>query len=298
MRLGAVRRCGTRRIALSSVLIVMAIVLSGCLGSQTAGPGPAPAGMDPHEWTAEQLASRILSSFAPPPSAVRLSRAPNASIGGPWSTPGSMELIDHDRIWRADGNMTTVQSWIDDHVRPDWTIGGSGTTGQYGPKPPGNIGNEVGTFVTFETPSKRTAVVSSEALFSVVPDGVHHVFIRIDVQVIWQPTRPLWSYVPTGEQKVTVTSWASGRPRVTSSTQPSVVASVRSAVNAMTITTWIPHTCLPSALHYSVRLSGLAASDVVITTGGCLTTLQVSSHPAFEVSDNGGRLLAAVGRIS
>jgi hypothetical protein len=212
-------------------------------------------------------------------------------IDAPPSYPATPDLIDVDRLWRTTGDMSSAIAWTKLHVSTQWRMTANGQSG-------GPAGVEL-TFVGFALPSSRFE--SSQVYFSIAPDGRDHVAVRMDVQVVWTPTRPEWSYVASNATRATVTLWpssGSSPPRTTSSTDPATVASLRRLVNAMTISTvGVTHCPAELGQRFSLRFSGSGSPDVEVSglTGECGgIRLGVHGHPGLEMSDSGGRVVNAV----
>jgi hypothetical protein len=162
-----------------------------------------------------------------------VSRAPTQELDTPSSTPGTTNLVDLYQWWTAPGPWSAVLSFIDAHPPPGSTGNGRGTTGQ--------AGTLVASSVSDGFPTSGSRFDSRQILFEVspMPDGAAG--IRIDVQVVWYPTRPLAERVPAGATKVVATvvrptSLTDFSPEVLATatyTTPSVVARLAGKVDSL-----------------------------------------------------------------
>ena len=293
-------RSPRRRVVASiSAALALAAALSGCVGAASSSPsaaiGPAPSGIDAHRWYAIEGARATLTGFTLPAGAVRLVTAPRGSpVATPPSYPGSKDLIDLDRLWRTTGDMSVAIAWARQHVAPGWATTESGTEGG----PGGVLMEDVG----FTLPDGAPYVESRQVLFSAAPDGARHVAVRMDVQVIWVPTRPAWSYVPRDATTATLTSWpATGDapPRTTKTSDRAMVAALRALVNRMTVSTGGTEHCGPARAsgRYSLRLRAPGSPQVEVSYSGYPcggVDLTVQGHPVLTMTDPDGRLAKAL----
>ena len=94
--------------------------------------------------------------------------------------------------------------------------------------------------ITFALPASGAALASRQVLVSVAADGRGEVALRVDVQDVWYPTRPTWSYVWKVDAVATITVWAGDGgtdPHTIVTTKPATVARLRRLVNAMPMST-------------------------------------------------------------
>jgi hypothetical protein len=84
--------------------------------------------------------------------------------------------------------------------------------------------------ITFSLPASGSVLSSRQVLVSVEADGPGDVAMRVDVQDVWYPTRPAWSFVSKNTATVAVTVWAGAGgfdPHSVTSTSTATVARLR-----------------------------------------------------------------------
>jgi hypothetical protein len=158
-----------------------------------AKPAPSP------EQRAVQDADASLASFAVPPDARKLPRAPNLSGGAlthPIQTPVTPDLVDKAGWWLAPGSPRQVLTWEAAHLPHRFVLSGSGST----PNPPGT---ETTWADMFSLPAIVGVLDSRELVVQAVADG-SKTAIRVDAQVTWQPARPASEKVPAAARAVTI----------------------------------------------------------------------------------------------
>jgi len=257
-------------------LVVLGMLLAGCSGSPTS-IAKAPPGVDPHRLEAKVNAAALLASYRPPPGSVRLASALTGPwIGKPPSSQATPELIDVTRAWRSPGNMVSVIAWARAHAERHWRVVETGESGQNskGQPPPMRNGHPIiadveSRDITFSLPIHGSALESRQVLVSVASRGTREVTLRVDVQVVWIPTRPSWSYVSRTTTSVTATVWT-GTNRVVPTTKttsdPSTVASLRKLVNAMSVSTVGLTSCVADVgQRFSLEFKGPNAPQVTVS---------------------------------
>jgi hypothetical protein len=144
-------------------------------------------------------ADAILASFAVPPGALKLSRAPNVSGGAldyPMQIPGTPDLVDKAGWWLAPGAPRQVLAWEAAHL-----------SHRFSPTATGSSSGPAGTVPVvvniFSLPAIPGVLDSRELLVQVVADG-KKTAIRVDAQVTWIPARPASEKVPSAAQAVTI----------------------------------------------------------------------------------------------
>lgn len=222
------------------------------------------------------------------------------------SFAGPSPRIDRARLWRPAGDMRSVIAWITAHSPAHSTLdgtseSGTGTTGAPpSPGHPAGVAHVREMGITFALPASGAALASRQVLVSVAADGRGEVALRVDVQDVWYPTRPTWSYVWKVDAVATITVWAGDGgtdPRTIVTTKPATVARLRRLVNAMPMSTGGISGCvLERGQHFSVQFSGRHAPMVALSgsapeCGG--VTLSEPGHAAINLQDTGDHLLAA-----
>jgi hypothetical protein len=296
----------------AAALVALGMVLAGCSAFASSSPtsiAKAPPGVDPHRREAQVSAAALLASYRPPPGSVQLSSAPTGPwIGKPPSSQATSELIDLTRAWRTPGNMVSVIAWAKAHAQSHWSMVETGESGQNpkGQAPPTRNGHPIITDVksrdvTFSLPVHDSAVESRQVLVSVASRGMNEVTLRVDVQVVWIPTRPTWSYVSRAATSVTATVWTGTNrfvPTTKTSSDPSTVASLRKLVNAMSVST-VGLTSCPADVgqRFSLEFKGSNAPRVTVSglTAECGgISIIVPGHGRLGMRDAGARVVSAV----
>ena len=171
------------------------------------------------------LAESDLAAWPLPPGAVEAKAV--SGLTSPPSAPATDELVDTYRIWRWPGH-DDVLGWYASR-RPS----GSNASGGGGSSGPGLASQ----WATFSLPATRADVDSITVLVSQVSSDAGVVF-RIDVQVIWSPSRSAGEVIPSAWSAVVVlASGPQPRPAKESRliTDPAQVARLRTAVNSLSV---------------------------------------------------------------
>jgi hypothetical protein len=165
------------------------------------GKGSAP--IDPHELEAQARAQQLLALVQPAPGWAPASGAPVSILAKPGTEPATPDLIDLARFWTTSTSWTDTYAWLQAHPPSGLTLGGTGSSGDRG----GTTSRAIGWVPSTSSASLGNQVVQMNT--APLPDG--GTAIRLDVQVIWVPTRPAGEVVPTGATTVQVSAtWGSG----------------------------------------------------------------------------------------
>lgn len=301
---------------------VLGTLLAGCADAASSSPIftlKAMPGVDPHRIEAQLDADALLASYRPPPGSIPLVRVPTGPwIGGPPSSPATSEMLDVARGWRTPGNMVSVIAWTTAQARSDWSVVETGESGQSprGQAPPThnghpNIADVKSRYIVFSLPIHGSALESRQILVKDAPRGPNEVTLRIDVQVVWIPTRPTWSYVSRGATSVTATVWSGTNrfdqpwrgtnrigPWTKTSSDPSTVASLRRLVNAMSLSTGGVTSC-PADLGQPFRLEFKGPNIAPVTVSGLTAEcggidLGVPGHRRLDMWDADRRVVLAI----
>jgi hypothetical protein len=302
-------RGGYSRLTRLVAVVASTVLLAGCAGFGSTLSGhvakSAPPGVDPHRWAAQLDAASLLASYAPPLGSVRLAMAPK----GPWidkppSSQATPDVIDLTRLWRTPGTMASVLAWARTHASSHWTVVETGQAGQGAGPHPGTrprIADVQSRNMTFSLPVRGPALFSRQVLVSDAPSGNDDVTMRVDVQEVWIPTRPTWSFVARAVTSVTATIWTGTygtTPKSAKSTNRSTVDSLRRLVNAMPVST-VGMTSCPADTGQRFRLifRGPGIPQVIVSglTAECGgISLSVSGHVRLGMTDTDRRVLAAI----
>ncbi|MFZ0664545.1 MAG: hypothetical protein WAM97_02235 [Acidimicrobiales bacterium] len=202
-------------------------------GGNRALPLPATPSIDPHELAAERAASELLDEVAVPAGAVPTAALPagTTDMGGPPQMVAVAQLIDDHRFWVVPGSPDGVLSWMSLHHLAGETLMGRGTEATYDVQQL--------AFISYFTPMSRS-FLSGGVLAGVAQDGAGQVVLRVDSQVVWEPTRPITSMVPGSAATMVVTDTPQpkaaggvGTPRSRTSSDASVVDHFIAVVNAL-----------------------------------------------------------------
>jgi hypothetical protein len=200
--------------AIIAALAIGAIALSGINN----GHGPAtstPAGGKVVTASAQQALARkgaelALSSFRPPPRAVRTDHDPSspARFGTPEDTIQLPHVVTFHSFWRVPGTVAAAARWIQAHPPTGARLASSQESGSSLAAARGTHGRAYtlveiwgGTF-TFSAPSP--GVTEQQLVVEVAPASGGSVAIRADGQAGWLPLRPEAQQVPSGADRVVV----------------------------------------------------------------------------------------------
>jgi hypothetical protein len=166
-------------------------------------PAPHPAAsVRSNEQRAETDAAAILASFAIPPSATRLPRAPGIGWGvlehNPMVATSAPYYVDEAGLWRVPGAPRQVLAWAAAHLPHRFAADGGMTVN---PSP-----DQVSLWMdTFQLPPVSGVLYSRQMTIEVVDAGRGQTDVRVDALVNWLPPRPASEVVPPAATLVTIT---------------------------------------------------------------------------------------------
>ena len=249
------------------LFVVAGVMLAaGCAGSATAPPAArssarlagVTAGVTPKQRAAAS-ARAILSSFVPPPGAVRLAKQPQ--LPGGWShepTMGMNSVTQEDAVgyWRATGQPTALLAWEKAHIsrsysRQDVIIG-----------PP-----------SWDTVYSLAAVArvlpQREMNVQVYDAGGGTTVIMADAMVSWQPPRPATEVIPATARVVIIAAsgpWP-GNPGPVTITSASAVRRLAALVNSLPLATAGQDVPCPMGVGFTLTFSAAGGQPVAVASG-------------------------------
>jgi hypothetical protein len=220
---------------LGSFLMMAGVTLAaGCGRSATAPPATrssaTPTGVAASATPKQRAAASaksILSSFVPPPGAIRLAKQPE--LPGGWGSYAGGGLnattrVDAVGYWRAAGRPTALLAWEQAHIsrrysRQDVLIG-----------PPS-------WDTVYSLPAIPGVLPQREMNVQVYDAGGGITVIKADAMVSWQPPRPAAEVIPASMRVVTITPsgpWR-GNPAPVTISSASVVRQLAAVVNSLPV---------------------------------------------------------------
>ena len=226
-------------------------------------------------------AAHILASFAPPPGARRLSRAPAADGGvlGQSESAGPYE-VDLTSWWQVAGQPASVLDWEQAHL-----------PGQFSPAG-GSVGASRVRDREFSLPAVPGVLYQRTMVVTVVAAGGGQTAIRVDGWVIWTPARPAAEQVPASARVVSAEVVPGNEPgggaRRTGPvliTDPARVRRITSFIDGLPLEQpEFPNTCLafsPGAIQvtFLARIGGPALAVLTAELAGCYTEFTIDGKP-------------------
>lgn len=163
---------------------------------------------------AKAEAAAILAAFIPPPEAQRLA-APPSGVGGILDNPvfmsGDPDTVYSDSLWKARGmSPLQVLTWEKAHLPSRFKLtltGGEAVPARPGipgmPTPPIDPHHDA----SYEFDLQGVGVPpAAEMIAQAATSSAGQTYVRVDVQVSWQPQRPASERVPAGVTAITITA--------------------------------------------------------------------------------------------
>ena len=185
----------SRVIGVAAAAGCAALAIAGC-GTIRAGslPSAAPKPATPQQRASADAAS-ILSSFVPPPGAVRLTAAPGGALRAPAAVPAGPDVVHDTSYWRVSGSPQSVLTWEKAHLPRRFTATGSGTVSG----PAIQLWDE-----HFTLPSAAGVLTSRGLEVAAVKAGGGRSALRVDAAVTWVPAKPASERIPAAAKVVTI----------------------------------------------------------------------------------------------
>lgn len=217
-----------------SVLIVAGVMLAAGCGSAAAPPATRssgqPTGLTASATPKQQAvasAQAMLSSFVPPPAAIRLAKQPH--LPGGWDRYPTLGMnsttqVDAVGYWRSTGQPKALLAWEKAHIarrysRQDVIVG-----------PPS-------WDTVYSLPAIPGVLPQREMNVQVYDAGRGITVIKAEAMVSWQPPRPATEVIPASVWVVTIAAsgpWR-GNPTPVTITSTSVVRQLAALVNGLPV---------------------------------------------------------------
>jgi hypothetical protein len=275
-----------KRRTLGWFLIMAGVTLAaGCAG------GGGPAGEPPatrasagltgvaSEGTPRQRAAAdaraILSSFVPPPGAVRLASKPQLASGGTMGMDSTAQ-VDVAGYWRVAGQPTALLAWEQSHI----SRGYSRQDVLMGP---------VSWDTVYSLPAVPGVLPQREMNVQAYDVGGGMSVIMADAMVSWQPPRPATELIPASVRMVTIAvsgPWP-GNPRPATITSAPVVRRLVALLNSLPVSTANEDIPCPSGFGFTLTFSAAGGQPVAVASGpgGCgavYLTLRGQDEPDLQ----------------
>ena len=283
-----------------SLLITAGAMLAAGCGTPAAPPPATRSSARPAavaasatpEQRAAASAKAILSSFVPPPGAIRLARQPE--LPGGWARYPAMGMnatpqTDTVGYWRAAGQPTALLAWEKAHIsrrysRQDVIVG-----------PPS-------WDTVYSLPAVPGVLPQREMNVQVYDAGSGMTVIKAEAMVSWQPPRPATEVIPASVRAVTIAAsgpWP-GNPGPVTITSASVVRQLAALVNSLPVALAGERVPCPMGAGFTLTFRAAGGQPVAVARGPAECgvvhlTLSGESEPDLQPP---GSYRAAVLRIT
>jgi hypothetical protein len=238
----------------------------GCAASAKAPPahrssarltGVAASGTPKQRAAADARA--ILSSFVPPPGAIRLASKPQLPGGGTMGM-NSTAQVDVTGYWRVAGQPAALLVWERAHI----SRGYSRQDVLLGP---------VSWDTVYSLPAIPGVLPLREMNVQAFDVGGGMSVIMADAMVSWQPPRPATEVIPASVRLVTIAAsgpWP-GNPRPVTISSAAVVRRLVALVNSLPVSTANEDIPCPSEFGVTLTFAAQGGQPVAVATGpgGC-----------------------------
>jgi hypothetical protein len=294
----------------------LALAMSACGTTQARSPsdGPVPAGSRPatpspaqQEQRARTDTAAILASFAPPPGAVRLSRAPGG-VGGVLDHadgyPSAGHLIDAGAWWQVPGTPMSVLSYAKAHLPARFKPAGE----SWGAIPPADRPHGPGAPSMPPNPYQRAgyqfavrgglpSLEIAQLLVDAARSASGQTYVRVDAQLAWTPARSPAERVPAAAKVITIvgqpdTNGPARFPAPVTVTDPAKVAKIIALLDSLTIDSSGVHGCLAeSGRGISLAFLAGAGGPTLATAREMIpachgVAFAIGGHPQPTLADN------------
>jgi hypothetical protein len=255
---------------LGSFLIIGGVTLAaGCAG--TGGPAKAlpanrssarltgvAAGRTPKQRAAAD-AREILSSFVPPPGAVRLASKPQLPGGGTMLM-NSTAQVDVADYWRVAGQPTALLAWEQAHISRSY----SRQDVLMGP---------VSWDTVYSLPAIPGTAPEREMNVQAYDVGGGMSVIMADAMVSWQPPRPATEVIPASVRAVTIdgSGFGQGKPELVTVRSAPVVRRLVTLINSLPVSTANETLPCPGGSGFTLTFRAAGGQPVAVASGpaGC-----------------------------
>lgn len=212
------RRCNlaARHVLVGGITLALAgcgtTVTANARGSSAPSAAVVSHALSPQQAKAE--AAAILAAFIPPPGAQRLA-APPGGVGGKLDNPvfmsGDPDTVYSASLWKVPGmSPLQVLAWEKAHLPGRFRLTLAG--GEAAPAPPGIPGARTPPSDPYHDASDEFDLQGSgippaaEMIVQAATSSAGQTYVRVDVEVSWQPQRPASERVPAGVTAITITA--------------------------------------------------------------------------------------------
>ncbi len=298
-----------------ALALALALATSACGTMQAGTPrgAQAPASSRPatptlarQEQQARTDTAAVLASFAPPPGAVRLSRAPGGVgrvLDYAEGYPGVVHLIDDAAWWRVPGTPLGVLAYAKAHLPARFKLRGTSwgaipAADQRGPDMPGvppNPYQRAG--YEFDVQGGLPSLEIAQLLVDAARSPSGQTYVRVDAQLAWTPARSPSEVVPAAAKVITITAQPDMNaprdiPAPVTVTDPAKVAKIIALLDSLTIDSSGVHGCMAEtgrgiSLAFLAKVGGLAlatAGETIPTCHG--VTFAIGGRPQPALADN------------
>jgi hypothetical protein len=216
-------------------------------------------------------------------------------MSSPPEEVGVEQLVDDHGFWIVPGTPEEVLAWFSAHPIHGSVLVGHGSEDTY------DVQQLV--FDTFSLTPLGQVLLSRELMIGVAQDSAGNAILRVDTQIVWDPTRPSQSMVPHGLARIIATDTPQqnatgkiGSPRSRSSSDPAVIGHFVALVNAMPEATSGFNSC-PAFSGDRYTLVFQSGADVTLATvtlyeDGCFgVSVKVAGVASVSLFDPGQHLL-------
>jgi hypothetical protein len=212
------RRChlAARHVLIGSLTLALAGCGTTVIANARGSPAPR-AAMISHPLSLRQAkaeAAAILAAFIPPPGAQRLA-APPGGVGGKLDNPifmsGDPDTVYSASLWKVQGmSPLQVLTWEKAHLPDRYRLTLVGGEAAPAPAPiPGMRTPQSDPYhdASDEFDLQGAGILpAAEMIVQAATSSAGQTYVRIDVQVPWQPQRPASERVPAGVTAITITA--------------------------------------------------------------------------------------------
>jgi hypothetical protein len=257
---------------------------------------------------AKAEAASILAAFVPPPAAQRLV-GPPGDVGGkldqPYITSGDADVVYSASLWAVPGmSPLQVLAWEKAHLPGRYRLtltGGEAAPAPAPipgtPTPPGDPYHDASDEFDLQGAGIPPA---AEMIVQAVSSPAGQTYVRVDVQVSWQPQRPASERVPAGVTAITITAQPDMNkphdvPAPVTVTDPARVGKIVTLVDSLPLNPGGGHGCFGlNENGKGITLSFLGhangpvlatASELIASCGGVEFAIRGTYQP--ELSDPG-----------
>jgi len=197
----------------------------------------------------------ILSSFVPPPGAIRLAKKPQLPAGGTMGMDSTAQ-VDVADYWRIAGQPTALLAWEQAHISRSY----SRQDVLMGP---------VSWDTVYSLPAIPGVLPRREMNVQAYDVGGGMSVIMADAMVSWQPPRPATEVIPASVRMVTIVGpglWH-GKPERVTIRSASVVRQLVALINGLPVSTANETIPCPGGFVFTLTFSASGGQPVAVASG-------------------------------